>query len=196
MQMAKESPLSKVIEIILQSTPTDPIFGFGDVFNVFAGTSEKLGTYEGSGSPNAFKVLGQDDLPKFKPEQIFRNVKIGDAVYPYIVMQDSVYGKLAPGTYNGQVVMHVKYSKCILINNGLVVPSTNQRRKYDWRWEMKEIFIHPSETDTWRGSAGCPTVKRSQYPQFIANFKDPWIPEKDSNSTIKFWGEKVMVVVR
>ena len=199
--MAKENPLPKIIEILLQSTPTDLVFGFGDVVSVFAGAGEKLGAYEGSGSPNAFKVLSQDDLPKFKPEQIFRNVKIGDIIYPYIVMWDSTYGKLARGTYDGQVVFHKRkdgtgYGKCILIKNGLMLPSVIPRRKYDWRWEMKEIFIHSSETDIWRGSAGCPTVKRSQYPQFIANFRDPWIPEKDSNSTIKFWGEKVKVVVR
>lgn len=201
MQMAKESPLPKLIEILLQSTPTDPMFGFGDPISVFAGSGEKLGTYEGSGCPNGFKILSQDDLPKFRSEQILRNVKIGDAIFPYIVMWDSAYGKLERGTYDGQVVFHQRkdgtgYGKCILIKGGAALPSVIPRRKYNWLWIMKEIFLHPSETDVWRGSAGCPTVKRSQYPAFIANFKDPWIPEKDPESTIKFWGEKVKVVVR
>jgi hypothetical protein len=202
MNTLKSSDLPRTVEILCKSTPTDPMFGYGDPFKVYIG-SELVGEYEGSACPNGFKVLSDEECCLFKPEQILRKVTIDGIVYDHIVMWDSTYGKIACGQLRGQIVRHTKYGKCILIKNGGAVPAIIPRRKYDWHFQMKEIFIHPSDKDKlsgdnidWRGSAGCPTVRKFQYPDFISNFRDPWVPNTDKNSPIIMYGEWVTVVIR
>lgn len=186
--MAKnDTSLPKIVEILCMSTPTDPMFGYGDIVSVYAGT-ELLGKYDGSACPNGFKVLGKSELWQYDPRQIIRNANIDGAIYPHIVMWDSTYGKLACGEYRGKIIQHIKYGKCILIRDGAALPSIIPRRKYNWLFQMKEIFIHPSNKDTlagdpidWRGSSGCVTVRKSQYADFIDNFK---------------LGETVIIIIR
>lgn len=187
MNSLNASDCQRTVEIYCKSTPTDPMFGYGDTVRVFIGT-ELVGQYEGSSCPNGFKVLEEKELPQYNPHVIIRNAKIENAIYQYVVMWDSIYGKIDLGEYEGQVVLHKKYGKCILIHNGEAIKSIIPRRKYNWQFQMKEIFIHCGNKDTlsgdnidWRGSAGCITIRKSQWQSFIKNFKD---------------GEKVNVIVR
>lgn len=177
----------KTIEIQCRSTPTDPFFGYADPVRVYDGT-EIIGVYDGSSCPNGFKVLEEKDLCLYKPHTILRNVKIEGAIYQYVVMWDSTYGKIDCGKYTGKVQRHAKYGKCILLHNGEAVRSVMPRRKYNWQFQMKEIFIHCGNKDTlsgdnidWRGSAGCITIRKSHWKAFINNFKD---------------GEDVNVIIR
>jgi hypothetical protein len=169
---------TKTIEILCRSTPTDPFFGYADPVRVFDGT-ELIGIYDGSSCPNGFKIIEEKDLALYKPHTILRNVKIEGAIYPYVVMWDSTYGKISCGKYSGKVQRHAKYGKCILLHNGDAVSAIMPRRKYNWKFQMKEIFIHCGDKDTlngdaidWRGSAGCITVRTSQWKNFMSNFKD------------------------
>lgn len=70
-----------------------------------------------------------------------------------------VYGALAPCACEWQVIReHIKYGKCILINNGRDLPSMWPNVNHENMLTISQIFIHSGQRDDWRGSKGCITL--------------------------------------
>jgi len=83
------------------------------------------------------------------------------------------YAQIAPGRYTWRFVSnHPKYGRCILVNEGKAVPTTNTNAKHQNRNIATEIFIHKGWKDTWRGSAGCFTVPPREAERFFSFFKE------------------------
>jgi len=76
------------------------------------------------------------------------------------------YGCLALGEYDGRVVNHRKYGKCVLLNRGGRCASETPNPRHNGALYLAEVFIHSWHTETWPGSAGCPTVPRLWWPCF------------------------------
>lgn len=125
----------KTLEIVRRSTPTDPARGYGDTVTVYDGVDVKF-TLLCSSCPNPFRP---SDL----------------------VPWDKAYCLLAFGEMSGECVLHNRYGKCILINNGGEVPTMFPNPLQDGRFFAKEIFIHAGgglDSKEWRGSKGCITL--------------------------------------
>ena len=81
------------------------------------------------------------------------------------------YGMVAAGSYQGQVEPHDRFGKCVLINSGKAIPSAYPNPYHNGGMIITEIFIHEAnpggKSNTWPGSAGCPTVPRSHWPALV-----------------------------
>lgn len=83
---------------------------------------------------------------------------------------DLSYGVIALGNYKAICVIHEKYGKCLLINNGENIPAALPNVNHNNLHIIAEAFVHCSDSDTWPGSAGCLTIMKSKWPDFISYF--------------------------
>lgn len=82
---------------------------------------------------------------------------------------DAWYGCIALGTYNGLCDEDDEHGKCIRLLGDIPTILPNPAQKF---WHVaRGILIHSSESNTWAGSAGCITVRKSEWKQFITHFK-------------------------
>jgi hypothetical protein len=69
------------------------------------------------------------------------------------------YGKIDKGQrISGRVVRHWRYGLCILLNEGGNIRSENPNPRHGGARIIREAFVHKAQSDTWAGSAGCPTT--------------------------------------
>lgn len=84
------------------------------------------------------------------------------------------YGQAAEGTYIGKVIQHEKFGKCVYIDGR--VPSKNPNPNQNGKYYLTEMFIHEANlggvSESWRGSAGCFTLPRSCFTDFIELFPE------------------------
>jgi hypothetical protein len=71
-----------------------------------------------------------------------------------------------------ECVMHDrKYGKCILLNNGLKLPSRVANNAFhNGDFVVDEVFIHQGDTDTNRGSKSCITIPKRFWIPFMSYF--------------------------
>lgn len=137
----------KTIEFTRKSTPTSPAIGYGDAVKVYDGMDV---IYEGPGStcPNPFRPRDKEPWEK-------------------------VYAMISPGTYEGRVMNHERFGKCILLENGNAIETVNPNFNHNGRYVAYGIFIHVggkgSKDQGWRGSKACLTVPTKE---FFRMFKD------------------------
>lgn len=135
----------KTLELTRLSLPDNPSFGYGDKYRIVDNDFVIA-----SGSISASPVPYQ---PKTKK--------------PWW----QVYGYIADGQYKYKCVIHYRFGKCLIIENGKAVPSVNTLHG---RSILTGIFVHSggrnSKMKTWRGSKGCFTVHPDHWDEFISNF--------------------------
>ena len=86
---------------------------------------------------------------------------------------EEVYARIAEGIYGWQLIPnHGKYGRCILINGGAAVKTTNPNQNHNRAYEATEIFIHKGDSATWRGSRGCLTISPNDADSFFQLFAD------------------------
>jgi len=75
----------------------------------------------------------------------------------------AVYAEIAEGTFGWQcIAKHQKFGRCLLINGGSAIPTTNPNVNHNGKYYAAEIFIHTGDSETWRGSRGCITIPPSK----------------------------------
>jgi len=87
-----------------------------------------------------------------------------------------LYARLAcnnPGeSYSGRFIgNHPKFGRCILLNEGGVLPSRQPDSEHAGQYWCKSIFIHHGQTN-WEGSAGCMTVPPDDAFVFFSYFTE------------------------
>lgn len=138
----------KTIEFTRRSMPTAPAIGYGDTVKVY---SDLDVVYEGAAStcPNPFRPT--DFLP-----------------------WNDVYAMVSLGTYEGRVMLHDRFGKCILLEQGGPLPTVNENKKHGGKRIAMEIFIHVgckgSKDPGWRGSMGCLTIPPKDNQVFFGLF--------------------------
>jgi hypothetical protein len=134
--------LMKQLSFNILSTP-DTVIGFHDTVQVDGGV-----LWDCSASPNGKKGNGEH----------------WSKHYPWISDLCCV----------GKVVEHDEFGKCILLNDGFYLPSVNPNPNHNYKMIMNEIFFHEAnigyKNPEWRGSAGCLTMHRKLFPEFMKQF--------------------------
>lgn len=142
--------MKRRIFITVKSAPDRPQFGYED-FLEYKIDGELQWSGHCSTCPNPF-------VPT-KP-----NIK-WDKYYPWI----------APGRYTFHCVKSKKYGKCLVVNHGGNVASRVPNHRHSNRHIMRECLIHlgghKCKNPDWRGSAGCITLHKNQWFDFIRLFK-------------------------
>lgn len=135
----------KILDIIRTGTPETP--GYNDTFAIIENGIELL-TGHLSTEPNPYQP---------------------STMMPW----EAVYARIAEGSYGWQLIPnHAKYGRCILVNGGAAVPTLNPNPNHSRAYIATEIFIHHGDTNTWRGSRGCPTVSPVGEAAFFKVFDD------------------------
>ena len=80
------------------------------------------------------------------------------------------YGQIAPGTYTFECVITGKHGKCLQINRGGKVPTTNPNVNHNGAKYAEAVLVHEGFSPTWRGSAACCTIPPADWQAFIARF--------------------------
>jgi hypothetical protein len=147
--------MSKLIDFLRRNTPSDPVYSFADPVTVYDANGNIIYTTPyGRTSPNAFKP---------------------DASIPFTPAAkkwwDKCYGLIALGVYDGDVINHPKHGKCISINGGKEVSAALPNPNHNGRHVVSEGMIHCSDNDRWPGSAGCLTVRKSEWKGFMKLFR-------------------------
>lgn len=149
-KIAEGSAMKKVI-FKVNSTPDSPELGYGDYVEVMQGKECLFGSHA-STCPNPYKTNRQG-------KQI-----------PWKILYDWI----ANGEYQYECIVHYRYGKCLLINGGGEVASRNPVKNPDGS-TFTEVFVHVGgfncKNDRWRGSAGCPTIPRDYWMQFVDCFE-------------------------
>lgn len=135
----------KTLEVWRQSLPDNPALGYGDNFQICVDNVSIL-----SGN-------------------------ISSCPIPYHPQTKEVwwklYGIVADGRYKFKCVMHYRFGKCLLIENGGPIPSVNTLHGRD---VLNAIFVHSggrnSKNKTWRGSRGCFTVHPDHWDEFMSKY--------------------------
>ena len=126
------------------------------------------------GYPDSYTVLSDDN-----PENMIGHGPCSCCPNPYHMDNNQIkywqvlYGWVAPGEYDGEVIDgHPRFGKCIEINGGGRVATRNQNLNHGGERYATEVFIHHGfpPPDDWRGSAGCLTISPSEFEKFIALF--------------------------
>lgn len=85
------------------------------------------------------------------------------------------YAQICLGRYSYDVITHDKYGKCLMINDGNAVPTTNFNINQNGNYAT-EIFLHSggikSSDPKWRGSRGCLTIHPDEFAAYMAHFDD------------------------
>jgi hypothetical protein len=103
---------------------------------------------------------------------------------------DTAYGCAAIGLYEGVWGNDSRGRYCIIINDGKEIPAVLPNMNNGYRCVVKSVEVHcgyaednpaTAQDESWSGSAGCLTIRPSQWDAFCALFKA---------------GEKVKVEIR
>lgn len=83
------------------------------------------------------------------------------------------YGWLAAGDYPFEVVRYWRHLRQIrfLLCGGGSCPSRTSNPRHDGAKYLDELYMHSGSSDSWRGSAGCPTVAPRFYMPLLSFFK-------------------------
>ena len=116
---------------------------YGATILVMPDANTIIGTFQGSSLPN----------PGSYP-----TIKSG--IYPYTT------GTHHPGRPDGY--------PALILNNDLPIPTTGPNPNNPTGASTANlIHVHKGDTATWRGSAGCPVVEKSDWAPFISNIPFP-----------------------
>lgn len=132
--------------IMVEGANNDPTYGA----KVYIMNNEgQVKVYEGSTLPNPYRP----NNPEITGTDAYPTVRSG--IYPY------------------SVGLHQDTYKAIRVNSGNPVPTTapNPNNK-DQLSQAEGINVHKGQKSDWRGSAGCFTIKREQWDDFIRQFKN------------------------
>jgi len=111
---------------------------------VFSADGTKLGSFNGSSTPNPFK-------PKNS------NIKGTDA-YPFV----------KAGTYNIKLGSH-RGKPALVVNGNVNVPTTALNPNFPNQGSFANyIHVHWGYSNTWKGSAGCPTIGPTEWKKFLS----------------------------
>lgn len=143
--------MSKTVTFLVNSTPERPALGYGDYVVVESDEALLFGSHA-STCPNPYRLNDHGSAVPWK----------------------LIYDWIADGEYQWQCIQHDKYGKCLLINGGGEVASRNPVKNKDGS-VFTGVFVHVgghnSKNPDWRGSAGCLTIPRDYWPEFIACFE-------------------------
>lgn len=84
------------------------------------------------------------------------------------------YGFVRPGKYRYECINHnwgKKYGKCLLIEDGGQVLTRYPNVNHGGAYMLKGVFVHKGWSNTWPGSAGCPTIPPARWKAFLSHFK-------------------------
>ena len=140
----------KIVDFLRREPPSNAIHSFPDSVSVIDIDGNTIYTTPfGRSTPNAFK-------PNLTSET---KTNAWDAWYACVAL----------GVYNGEVIEHEHHGKCIRLLGEIetILPNPNQ---HNWHVALG-ILVHKSDTNTWPGSAGCLTVRSSEWKGFISHFK-------------------------
>lgn len=133
-----------IIVVSVLSNPEE--LGYNDFIDVFSTEGARLYSGRCSASPNPFRP--SDKAPWW-----------------------SVYGVIADGNYKAQLVDHPRFGKCVLLNDGGHVTARYPNPAQGGKFYLTEMFIHEGaiggRNPLWRGSAGCLTLHRDVYKEFV-----------------------------
>lgn len=142
----------KTVTYLRGSTPTNPELGYGDHVEVTEDGKEIYGGHC-STCPNPYRM---DDRGRPIPWQ-------------------RLYGIVAIGEYTWECFEHARFGKCLRINRGLRVPSERPNPAHDGAMYLTGVYCHVGalncSNEKWRGSKGCFTHPRDEWPLFIGCFK-------------------------
>jgi len=111
---------------------------------VFSSNGTILGVFKGSSTPNPYK-------PKDS------SIK-GTKAYPYI----------KAGTYSVKHGLH-KGKAALVVNANANVPTTDKNPNFPTQGNFANyIHVHWGYSNTWKGSAGCPTIDPTEWKKFIS----------------------------
>lgn len=131
--------------------PGNPITGFPDTVHIYNSAGVLEYSNKASTSPNGIKP--GTGAPWYKE-----------------------YGWVASGEYMGDVVTRDKWGRCIMLENGGILPSRNPNPNHRGQYIITEVFIHPAnaggKNPQWRGSAGCLTLHRDKFETFMDQIPD------------------------
>jgi hypothetical protein len=82
----------------------------------------------------------------------------------------NAYGQIAAGTYSFECMVTGKHGKCLAINGGGKVPTTNSNVNHNGAKYAEAVLVHEGFSATWRGSAACCTIPPTDWKPFIARF--------------------------
>ena len=144
----------KTVTFLRRSTPECPELGYGDTVTVTSTEkAEKSVLYSGAAStcPNPYRLDGTKIIP-----------------------WQQIYAMVAPGEYEFECVLHIKFGKSLLINSGNEVPTINRNPNHNGKKIATEIFVHKgalgSKNKNWRGSRACITIPPDDCAAFFAKF--------------------------
>jgi hypothetical protein len=78
---------------------------------------------------------------------------------------DLKYAVVAPGVYNAEYNYDAGGRLCFIINGGHDIPTILPAARHSWKSFADGIECHCSDTEVWPGSAGCLTIRKSQWPR-------------------------------
>jgi len=142
----------KTITFLRKSSPEKPGLGYGDCVEVKQDDTALFASHA-STCPNPYKTIADNKTINWR----------------------ACYALIKSCETNFECVDHSKFGKCLLINNGLELPTINPNRNHDGNYIATEIFVHVGnpgfENPNWRGSKGCFTLHRDYWTNFIACFE-------------------------
>jgi hypothetical protein len=137
------------IKIFCNSSPENPATGYPDTLLLVDKANQVLDVRHCRTAPNPFRP--SDSKP-----------------------WEQAYGWLAIGTYTWTVYMSDKFGKCLLINDGGICRSRTPNVNHNGQLILKRILFHEGgfkcKNPDWPGSAGCMTMHRKQWYDFINHF--------------------------
>ena len=137
------------IRINANTTPYSD--GWGDPVMIYNGNGEVVFSGIGSTCPNTIKPSNRESWKR-------------------------AYGWIKEGIYNVKTVVHPKYGRCVIINNGGFVLARYPNVNHKGDCILNEVFIHEgnrgSSNPLHRGSAGCPTLHPAHWKQFQESLPD------------------------
>lgn len=81
---------------------------------------------------------------------------------------NDVYACLAEQEAKAKCIVHPKFKKCLIINEGGACQTLNPNYNRPLaKYVAYEIFVHCGDTDTWRGSKGCITIPPKDWLLFL-----------------------------
>lgn len=132
--------------LLIDSCAMPDLDGYRDVITVCNGAL----LYHGAGSacPNPRRPVLAGGAPWWQ-------------AYGFVDAQECQY----------RCVLHKRYGKCLILNDGGRLWARNYNPKHG-AWYLEGIFVHSGQTATWRGSAGCPTLPPGDpWERFISCFE-------------------------
>ena len=135
----------KTVDMIRKGTPENPLYGYGDSCMVLQDGNQ---LFLGPCSTEPVGCSHTDGTPWI-----------------------DCYAEVAEGEYKIECIdLNDKFGKCLLIQDNQYVPTTNPNHNHDGQYIANGLRVHSGADENGvdnRGSAGCPTIPRDRWAEFI-----------------------------